>query len=227
VLGFAVKDQRRLHLWIALWAATFLPGCSCSSSMGLRSPRDGATLIDGEPDVAARLDAIIEPDISDGPPGIGTEKGTDAEATSRDGPAQPDWAPLSEVPGEAAGSMFRSARVSRSFHLCPDTMDCKSYVELSADGSLSVDKENDLTHAVRAAQVSAADFDGALVILNDPELLALLQGPPGCAFTRDASVDMALEIGDLRAVASIANCTQQPIVAADAMMRALEQKYLP
>lgn len=30
-----------------------------------------------------------------------------------------------------------------------------------------------------------------------------------------------LEIGDLSVVASIANCTQQPVVAADEMMRAL------
>jgi hypothetical protein len=195
--------------------------------MGLRSPRDSATVADGESDLAARLDAIIEPDLTDGPPGVGADEGTGAETPSRDGPAQLDRAPLSEVPGEAAGSMFRSARVSRSFHLCPATMDCESYIELSADRLLTVDKENDLTRTVRSAQVSDADFDRALVILTDPDLLALLQGPPGCAFTPDASVDMTLEVGDLRAVASIANCTQQPIVAADEMMRALEQKYLP
>ena len=107
-------------------------------------------------------------------------------------------------------------------------MDCSSYVELSADGILHVDKDDDPSHTVYTAAVSAADMSAALTILTDPALIALLHGPPDCpSLILDASYVMQIDIGDSIIVASVITCTQQPIVAARDEMMALKQEYIP
>jgi hypothetical protein len=70
-------------------------------------------------------------------------------------------------------------------------------------------------------------MSAALPILTDPALIALLEGPPGCPGTADASKTMRIDIGGRIISASSLNCTQPPIVAAQDEMTTLQQKYIP
>jgi hypothetical protein len=215
-------------LWMSLSATAFLPACGCSSSRGVRTIRDSAAIADGRADDATVFDASAGPEERPkGPTDVAIDEAVSARPDSRDGAVTADSGSSLEVPGVVAGSAFRSAKVSRRFFLCPATLDCESFIELSGDGTLRVDRENDLSHTISSAQLSDADREAALAVLTDPDLFSLLQAPPGCPFIPDTAVEMWLEIGDVTVVASIAQCTQAPIVAADEMMRTLQKRYLP
>ena len=111
---------------------------------------------------------------------------------------------------------------------CPPEADCDGFVELLADGTLSVEEFGDITDTVVVAQVSAQDLADAIAVFTDPALVALLDDTePPCVPPDDIFEQMTVEIDGMLFDNSTTACKNAQIVAARDMAMQLQDTYVP
>lgn len=185
--------------FIALTLALPLTGgCIDASTVG-KLPPDQATT--GSTEATGATDTTAATDE----PGDGTADRTTGELTT-----------------------FQRFRVSVGAGPCDPGEDCDGFIELLAGGTLRVERFGDVTNEVIESTITAEEYDAAVVVFLDPDLLALLDAPgPLCEPPTDVGETMLVEAGGASHKASTTTCPQPPIAAARAMADALRDKYAP
>lgn len=106
--------------------------------------------------------------------------------------------------------------------------DCVSFIELSADGTLLVDRWGEFPVVVHRAMVAVEDLAAAIPVLANPELVALLDGPVlPCSLVFDYEVSMEIVLADGAHRGNVTLCEDPPIQAALATIDGLAETYLP
>ena len=155
-------------------------------------------------------------DDGDGDADADADADTDADADA-DGDADGD-----------ADLAFDRFRLSNSAGPCMDGEDCSGYVELSDTGQLLVDKFGEVPESVHEAQVTDEELTAAIVVLTDPDLVALLDlGAPPCKPPTDIYESMELELDGVSHQNSTTFCGDAPLEAARDVMHDLQQIYVP
>jgi hypothetical protein len=123
---------------------------------------------------------------------------------------------------------FERFRRSSAGGLCPDDTDCAGFIELAADRVLLVDRIGELPVVVHEAEVTAGELAGAIAILTDRDLVALLDlGEPPCEPPTDVFEQMLLVAGGREHSNSTTFCDDAPLVAARAVLVELADAYVP
>jgi hypothetical protein len=123
-------------------------------------------------------------------------------------------------------SSFESFRISRG-GFCPPAVDCSSSIELLADGTLKVDRMDDLGGGIHTATVNDFDLHAAIKVLTDPGLVEILDaGSPPCTAPTDVFEGMTLVDGDGEHNVGVTFCHGPEIDAVRDTLDALSAKYL-
>ena len=121
---------------------------------------------------------------------------------------------------------FESFRVFRG-GFCPPDVDCTSSVELSADGTLRVDRFGEPNGAIHTATVNDFDLANAIKVLTDSGLVAILDASePPCSPPTDIFESMQLVDGDGEHRVGVTFCSGPEIDAARAVLDDLTATYL-
>ena len=111
---------------------------------------------------------------------------------------------------------------------CPPEVDCSSFIQLHADGTLEVDRSGELGGDVHVAQVSDVDLADAVAVLTDDALIDILTlDEPPCQAPTDIFESMTLESPEKTWSNSTTFCDDAPLVAARETLRNLGDSYLP
>jgi len=139
-----------------------------------------------------------------------------------------DGAPPEVADATAAIGDFESFRRSFAAGPCPNEMDCSGFIELRADHTLLVDRDNELPVVVHEAEVTDDELLSAVAVLTDRDLVALLDlaGPP-CAPPTDIFEQMVLVAGGDEHSNSTTLCDDSPLVAARASLGDLAATHVP
>jgi len=153
----------------------------------------------------------------------------DAGSSERDAGGAVDGTTRSDATAsDSSASAFEKFLLSSAAGPCPGDSDCAGFVELHASGLLRVDKFGETPTTVHEATVMADDLAAAIVVLTDPELIALLDGAsPACLPPTDVFESMELTLGGVVHENDTTTCDQAPIAAARAQMDALRTTYVP
>ncbi len=110
---------------------------------------------------------------------------------------------------------------------CPPQIDCSGSIELLADGTLLVDRFDDIDGGIHSASVNEFDLRAAIKVLTDPGLLEVLDaGTPPCTPPTDIFESLSLVDADGEHQESVTGCGGAEIDAARATMNSLMQNYL-
>jgi len=122
---------------------------------------------------------------------------------------------------------FESFKMSHG-GFCPPEYDCSGFIELTADGKLSVDRVQEFPQITHEANVSDEDLQAATAVLTDAALIDLLalEEPP-CIMPSGVHEYMSLKVADAEYGNSTTFCDKPSIEAARAFMTDLAEKYLP
>jgi hypothetical protein len=111
---------------------------------------------------------------------------------------------------------------------CPPEADCAAFIELHADGTLRYDRFGETPVVIHEATVTAQELAGAIEVLTDPDLVALLDlGEPPCEPPTDIGENMTLVARGVEHSNSTTVCDDPPLVAARETLQALVDAYWP
>ncbi len=111
--------------------------------------------------------------------------------------------------------------------MCPPEVDCSSFIELLADGTLRVDLSDDIDGGIHEATISAEDLAEAVAILTAPALVELLAlADPPCVAPMDIWQSMELEMNGETYENGVTFCDDAPIEAAREILESLRAEYI-
>ena len=143
----------------------------------------------------------------------------DASGESDAGGSSADAAPLGD---------YESFVRSTAGGPCADDMDCFGSTELTADRVLLVDRFGELPVVIHQAEVTPEEFDAAVPVFTDRDLVELLDlGEPPCEPPTDVVEQMTLYAGGLQHSNSVTTCEDAPLEAARAALDDLATTYFP
>jgi len=123
-------------------------------------------------------------------------------------------------------SDFESFRVFRG-GFCPPAVDCSSSIELLADGTLNVDRMNDLQGGIHTATVTDIDLRDTIKVLTDPALIEILDADePPCVAPTDVFESMNLKDSAGEHRVGVTFCHGPEIDAVRDALDSLVSKYL-
>ena len=123
-------------------------------------------------------------------------------------------------------SSFESFKTFRG-GFCPPDVDCSGSIELLADGTLKVDRFNDLNGGIHTATVNDFDLHAAIKVLTNSGLIQILDaGSPPCTPPTDIFESLSLVDGDGEHRVGVTFCNGPEIDAARDTMNTLVEKYL-
>ncbi len=124
-------------------------------------------------------------------------------------------------------SEFQSFKLSVG-GFCPEDVDCSSFYELSADGTLRIDRANELPSQVYEVKIDAVDLEGAVNVLTSDDLVALLGADEEpCVQPQGVTEFMVLETTHWRFSNPTTFCDQKAITSVRDLFGHLEAAYLP
>lgn len=165
-----------------------------------------------------------------------TDGNSSASTDSTDSTGSTDTTAATEEPGDGTEDPttgvdlgdFERFLISTGAGPCGPEEDCDGFVELLAGGTLRVERFGDVSDEVIESQITAEDYDAAVLVFLDPALLDLLDAPgPLCEPPTDVGETMRVEEGGASHEASTTTCPQPPIAAAREVAVALRDKYAP
>lgn len=128
----------------------------------------------------------------------------------------------------AALGEYESFARSNSAGPCTGDMDCFGSTELTVDRVLLVDRFGELPVVIHQAEVTPEEFDAAVAVFTDPDLVALLDlGEPPCEPPTDVVEQMTLYAGGLQHSNSVTLCDDAPLAAARTVLDDLATTYFP
>jgi hypothetical protein len=111
---------------------------------------------------------------------------------------------------------------------CIPEEDCAAFIELRADRTLRYDRFGETPVVVHEATVTAEELAGAIEVLTDPQLVALLDlDQPPCEPPTDIGESMTLVARGVEHSNSTTVCSDPPLVAARETLQALVDTYWP
>ena len=124
-------------------------------------------------------------------------------------------------------SSFERFEIERA-GVCPESVDCAGFLEISSDRTLRQDGVGDPDAAIGVASIAGVDLASALGPLTSPELVALLgAAKPPCPVATDVTEVMVLDVAGVETTQPTALCDAPPLVAARRAMAELGARYLP
>jgi hypothetical protein len=170
---------------------------------------------DDTPAVDAGDDDEVDASVGDDDAAIGDDDaGTDADGGG-------DLA-------DGGSGGFVSFRYAIGYGPCPPEMDCSSFTELLADGTLRYDRDDETPVVVHEMVIEPDDFTAAVEAFTDPALIAILDlGEMPCEPPSDVGESMTLVDDGGEHTNSVTFCKDPPLVAARDMVEELTSKYFP
>ena len=139
-----------------------------------------------------------------------------------------DSSPTGRADAAVAAGDFERFRRSSAAGLCPGDMDCASFIELGADRVLLFDRFGELPVVVHQAEVTPGELADAVLVLTDPDLVALLDlGEPPCLPPSDVFEQMLLVAGGREHANDTTFCDDAPLEAARAALEDLAAAHFP